>query len=341
MIRTSARVLVAVVAVVVAAAVTGCSQVTGDDEQHARVGDVFELNGQAEGSPLTVQLPNLRYQFVVSRPQAKARHSVGEYDDHWSTEPAQGAEFLEIGYRPEKTDGDAWALWQPSARGKLPDPVFTVVADDERIVLDNDLRFDWLVTVPADADDLALEVEFDGRTLSTDLGTPASGIDVFAAAPPRRSDVPCPDQPRTTVRGGVRFNGTECAVAALTAVPWHAAVGWAEPGRAWLVAKVNVSINTYFTSGSGPGTSYEIGYGEPSYLLDGRPPHVVLDEDGRELASRPADMTVYDVRTVVFDVPADADRATLTVALDYTGTPENDEGQQVRFRLRRSLPLAL
>ena len=48
-----------------------------------------------------------------------------------------------------------------------------------------------------------------------------------------------------------------------------------------------------------------------------------------------------DVRTVVFDVPADATSATLEVAMDYTGTPEDDEGQRVRFRLRRSLPLAL
>lgn len=338
MIRTSARL---VAAVLVAASATGCSQLTGDDEQHARVGDVFALNGEAEGRPLTVQLPNLRYDFVASRPQVKARHFVGEYDEHWSAEPASGAEFLEIGYRPEKTQGDAWALWQPSARGDLPDPVFTVVADGDRIVLDNDLRFDWLVTIPADADDLALEVEFDGRTLRTDLDGVDSGIDAFGGTPPRRSTVPCAEQPRTDLPGGVRFNGTECGVNALTAVPWHVAVGWAAPGRAWLVAKVSVGINSYFTSGQGAGTSYEIGYGEPAYHLDGDLPQVVLDEDGNELASRPDDMTVDDVRTVVFDVPADATDATLEVAMDYTGTPEDDEGQRVHFRLRRSLPLAL
>jgi hypothetical protein len=338
MIRTCARVLPALF---VAVAATGCSQVTGDDEQHAGIGDVFELNAQAEGRPLSVQLPNLRYDFVVSRPQAKARHTVGEYDDHWSAEPASGAEFLEIGYRPEKTSGDAWALWQPNPRGRLQDPTFTVVADGDRVVLDNDLRFDWLVTIPADADELALEVEFDGRTLRTDIDGADSGIDAFGGTPPRRSTVPCPEQPRTDLRGGVQFNGTDCSVSALTAVPWHAAVGWAAPGRAWLVAKVNVGINTYFSAGEGPGTDYEIGYGEPVYHLDGALPHVVLDEDGEELTSRPDDMTVDDVRTVVFDVPADATDATLEVAMDYTGTPEDDEGQRVRFRLRRSLPLAL
>lgn len=338
MIRTRARVLPALLVSVVAA---GCSQVTGDDEQHAGIGDVFELHGRAEGRPLTVQLPNLRYDFVVSRPQARARQTVGEYDEHWSADPAAGAEFLEIGYRPARTEGDAWALWRPSPRGDLPDPVFTVVADGDRIVLDNDLRFDWLVTISADADDLALEVEFDGRTLRTDLGGADSGIDAFGGTPPRRTTVPCPEQPRTDLRGGVRFNGTDCSVTALSAVPWHVAVGWAAPGRAWLVAEVNVGINTYFTGGDGAGTDYEIGYGEPVYRLDGALPHVVLDEDGRELASRPGDMTVDDVRTVVFDVPADATSATLEVAMDYTGTPEDDEGQRVRFRLRRSLPLAL
>ncbi|MBM0125883.1 hypothetical protein [Pimelobacter simplex] len=338
MIRTSARL---VAAILVAAAATGCSQVTGGDARHARVGDVFELNAEAEGRPLTVQLPNLRYELVASRPLARARHQVGEYDDGWSAEPAPGAEFLEIGYRPAKTEGDAWALWRPSPRGDLPDPVLTVVADGERIVLDNDLRFDWLVAVPADADELALEAEFDGRTLRTDLHAVDSGIDVFEGTPPRRTSVPCPEQPRTELRGGVEFNGTECGVTALTAVPWHVAVGWAAPGRAWLVAQVRIGINTYFSAGEAGDADYEIGYGEPVYRLDGALPHVVLDEDGVELASRPDDMTVDDVRTVVFDVPADATDGTLELAMDYTGTPEDGEGQRVRFRLRRSLPLAL
>lgn len=337
MTRASARILAAFLA---ASTTVACSQVSREEEQNARVGMVFELNAQAEGTPLTVQLPNLRYDFVVSQPRTKAEHFVGEYDERWSREPTSGAEFIEIGYRPARTEGDAWALWRPDPRGELPEPVFTVVADDVRITLDNDLKYDWLVTVPADADALALEVEFDGRTLSTDLGGVDAGIDAFTT-PPRRSTVPCPGQPRTDLPGGATFNGTDCDVSTLTAAPWHVALGWAAAGRAWLVVDVNLGINTYFRGPEPAGTEYEIGYGEPSYRLDGALPHVVLDEDGKELSSRPDDMTVDDVRTVAFDVPADATDAVLDVTMDFTGTPTNDEGRRVRFRLDRSLPLAL
>ena len=335
---------------IAAVLLTGCSLgAVGGGKSHASVGSTFDLVGPVEGRPVSFVLPTGRWDFVVSEPRATARHALEMQAEDLSEEAGDDAEFIDIGFEGLS----ALTTRRPPVLRTDHMPTFTLVAGDTSInVTDVGSR---LVTVPKDAE-VSLVATFDDRQVTLDpydtLRGPYAG-DVYEGNMPRMNEVTCPRARNIKVPGGARFGNAECRVRISDLLPWvqfptgfiNRDDGWAPDGKRYVNVDVSIDINTYFSQTiNGEYIERETGYGEPTYTLNGAKPVVMLDGDGEQIDERPTDMEVYDVRSLVFQVPEDTKKLTMKFALTYTGTPEHaDESDagDVGYTFRRRLSLNL
>lgn len=305
---------------------------------------MFEQVGLAAGRPVTFVLPDGRYEFVVSSPRDSARNGSALLSEDVSREAGDGKAFVELSYSFDAVGGDSSMVMAPEDDR---DPAFTLVVDDFPYRLDDTEARAWLLATESDPDEVRLEAEYDGRTISVDPYDPVAPADgdVFDGNPPRLHILPCPQQKPVLVAGGARFEGTECRVQASDPVPYRGGLGWTKPGKAWVVVRSHIDINTYFSHDvAGEYVSRETEYGEPVFRLAGRPPVRMTDSQGKEIFSRPSDMDVFDIRTLVFEVDEQLESARFRLALDYSGFPTDDEDRgagEARFRFTRSFDLDL
>ncbi|KRF14402.1 hypothetical protein [Nocardioides sp. Soil796] len=330
------------VAAVLIPLVSGCSSTPFDDgERDARVGEVFAVAGEVEGHPVDVVLPVGSYDFVVSSPHEETGRPAAVVGEEVSPKAADGRAFVDVGYARHRMDGDVWML-QPQGN----EPVrFWLEYDGKRAMLDGESSYSWVVAVPEDAE-IRLVAEFDGREISID---PYDQVmksfdgDVYEGALPHLTDHHCAPYQGVRASQGAEFSGGECQVEVLDPVPWFqpaGSTGWAPAGSKWVLARVTLEINGYFSGDhQGQYVRRQTEYGEPTYTLDGKAPRAMFDGDFNQIQSRTDDMTVYDTRWLLFRVADDTDDATLRLRLTYSGVPE-DSGSgapRVDYTLKRAI----
>src|SRR3546814_2838386 len=109
------RAHLALAAFVVSALLTGCSSgMLGEEGRDARIGEIFDANGRAEGYPVLVNLPKDRFQFTVSAPKAEASESLPLANQDVSEEAADGTAFLALSMERQQVPGDVWMLGEGS-----------------------------------------------------------------------------------------------------------------------------------------------------------------------------------------------------------------------------------
>ncbi|KRF18937.1 hypothetical protein ASG90_03355 [Nocardioides sp. Soil797] len=333
-----------VVALMATLLVSGCSDgPLGDDEREAKVGEVFPAQAQIEGLPVAFTLPTASYEFLVSKPRSNATSSLPMGEDRdVSSEASEGTAFIEVDeLTPSSSAGDTWVLARENVEWDL-----WLDVDGRTFPLDRAAQNDWVVTVPADPDEVRLVAEYDGKQFPVDpyeqVRVQDTGNAYGLGGPPQLRDHACPAQRRVKLADGVTFNGTDCQAQVLDPVPWFGPLGWASSGKAWVVVKANIDINTYFGQDvAGEYVSRETEYGEPTYRLDGAKPVAMYDSELNEIASRPDEVDVYDARWVLFEVDDDIRNATLRLALTYTGVPKDssDDADVVNHRWKQSFDL--
>src|SRR3546814_16350825 len=103
------RAHLALAAFVVSALLTGCSSgMLGEEGRDARIGEIFDANGRAEGYPVLVNLPKDRFQFTVSAPKAEASESLPLANQDVSEEAADGTAFWALSMERQQAHGDVW-----------------------------------------------------------------------------------------------------------------------------------------------------------------------------------------------------------------------------------------
>lgn len=316
-----------------------------DDERAARVGEVFPSVGDVDGRPVSLVLPTSRYDFVISSPHEVTGSPAALLGEEVDSKAGDGRAFVDVSFKRGNMDGDVWPL---SPEGNEI-PRFWLEYDGTRVELDAQENKAWVVAVPENPE-VRLVAEFDGREIAVepyDQLAPSAGGDVYDGRLPRLTEHHCSPARGVKVEGGAEFGSTDCRVEVLDPVPWFqpaGPTGWAPEGTKYLLARVNIDINTYFSQTiNGEYVSRETEYGEPTYTLDGAVPRAMYTSDYREISSRPANMDVHDIRWVLFEVPADARRATLKFRLTFSGIPKDDDSgaTTVRHTLRRSIDLHL
>lgn len=264
----------------------------GDDLPAARTGEVItaQLGARIEGHHTYVVLPGRRYDFTVSSPRDEI-DSISAGEAGVSPEAGDGRRFVEIAWTLESPPGDVFVMEAP---GDVS-PMLTLTADGEAYAvgaLDEEGVHAAIVVVPEDADDLGLEIEYDGLTQVVEdvydaVVTRADGPDLLYTDAPALHWESCPE---TTLSGGdpeVAFFGADCQAAISSPVPYFGPLGWAPAGRAWVVVR--------FLAGSpAAGVDAPSGYVEytvaPSEVAlrvrDGGAPQLFPLEEGDEVGAQ-------------------------------------------------------
>lgn len=226
-------------------ALSGCSigsDGDGEDLPPAHVGQVITdvFSGDVEGRHTYVVLPGRRYDFTVSRPHQEIGSLVAG-DAGVSPEAPDDRRFVEIAWELNAPLGDTFVMEAPEDVA----PMLTVIAGGERYrvgALNEEGVHAAIVVVPEDADDIGLEIEYDGLTQVIEdaydqVITRAEGPDsLYFEAPSVRWEY-CSE---TRLRGGdpaVSVHGATCKANISSAVPYFGPLGWAPPGKAWVVVR--------------------------------------------------------------------------------------------------------
>src|SRR3546814_6896738 len=158
------RAHLALAAFVVSALLTGCaSGMLGEEGRDARIGEIFDANGRAEGYPVRVNRPKDRFQFTVSAPKAEASESLPLANQDVSEEAADGTAFLALSMERQQVPGDVWMLGEGSE-----EPSFTMDVDGRTYDLDLTEQRSWILVIPEDPDEVRLVAEVDGREFTVD-----------------------------------------------------------------------------------------------------------------------------------------------------------------------------
>jgi hypothetical protein len=198
---------------------------------------------------------------------------------------------------PEDAPGVSWAV----AVGDRTEAIEPLETGDSLVV-----------SVP-EGDDALLQVTDEDRTQSISLRTGVRADDAVAGL-----NEPQPSQQLDhTYRGagvadvddlGAVPVDAEVTVARAWRTAWHPTTGWAQPGRAWLMAEVAPGSG-YDTGSTYAAWVWEWRIGEAAFTLtaaDGAPVNPAAPFSIAHLDTSPA--------YLVFDVPEDATTATLTIA---------------------------
>jgi hypothetical protein len=184
------------------------------------------------------------------------------------------------------------------------------------------------LAVEGSPDDWSLEVEYDGVTWVVDL----SDGSTEPGPQDRLLDMPTLDeqQEQRALRCGTpvwtrgyrpeeRYNNPVCRVIHQQRVPYVDGLGWAEPGREFLVVHVQ-SREPGHATGPG-GAHYLVRSPDLSYRLDGQEPLAVAEVN--ELGGPGALQQFYDPDQAIFDVAVDDERPVLQVRQSYLGEASN------------------
>ena len=252
--RTSLTLLAALPLVVA----TGCSDggLTGPDRRLAE-GEVVLALGSPPGRAVTLVTPAGRMAFVVGPATEETPY---ESDPAQSIGAPDDGELVGIAYQLDIGTAFAGMRQVPGSERVLPQ--VSLVAGGETYPLDvfedeRPTRADLWVGVPS-AQDLAIEVEFDGVVQRAELdGTSSPSLDAGLAAPLYTqaellapATVSCGSP---TVAGEpVAPRTTGCRVE-VARVPWLATTGWVETReQSWLVLRPQVHVGS-FEAGRGTG----------------------------------------------------------------------------------------
>ncbi|CAB4734233.1 unannotated protein [freshwater metagenome] len=269
---------------------TGCSDggLTGPDRRLAD-GEVVVALGSPPGRAVTLVTPAGRMTFVVG-PATEA--TAYERDPAQSIGAPDDGELVGIAFRLDIGTSFDGMRQVPGSEPVLPR--VSLVADGETYPLDafeDELptRADLWVGVPS-AEDLAIEVEFDGVVQRAELdGTSVASLGGAGLAAPLYTQA---EQlaPATVSCGTPTVDGEPvvprtagCRVE-VARVPWLATTGWVEtPEQSWLVLRPRVNVG-----------SFEVGSGEDrtscgvydtravTYVLDGEEPVSVTPLPGED-----------------------------------------------------------
>ncbi|HEX7135870.1 MAG TPA: hypothetical protein VF228_25050 [Iamia sp.] len=314
----------------VALCLASCSSAAGDDDdaaRSARVGETFvaQLTTQIEGFPTAIVVPGRRYDLVVTSPRERIDTiTAGEaaVDD----QAAEGTRFVAVTWELSAAGGDAVVL---GGEGPEISPLLSLVVDGTPVevgALDEEgVHARWVV-VPEDADEIGVAVEYDGVTQTVEdaadrLAVPEGGPELlYAEDPPSLHQPDCPEPAAGPDPAQYTF-GT-CTLTITDPFPYHRELGWAEPGRAWVVVRLLVQpVTVGWDDPGGAVVDYETTADEVEVRLEG---------DG------PVDVLPYDTETpaglqddggwggdAVFSVPDDTTTFQLHFARPYTGLPED------------------
>ena len=317
--------------VLAAAALLGLTACTGsdsseDDLPRARVGQVLPvgLPGSIEGRHTYVVLPTSRYDFTVSTPRDSV-DSITAGDAGLSAEAGEGARFVMIEWSLSGVLGDSFVMAPP------PDvsPMLTLVADGEEHevgALDEEGVHAAAVVVPADTDDIGLHIEYDGHTQVIEdaydqVITRADGPSALYHDAVHLGFTECTPSQLSGGDARVGFHGTDVTARVATPVPYFGPLGWAEPGREWVVARVITST----PSGGWDGEEY-VSYESTSQVsveLDGAGPVDLFGlEEGEE--GGPQDDGSWSA-VVVFDVEDSRGAGPLSFRRVLVATPEDPD----------------
>lgn len=304
-----------------------------------------EFGSEMSGHPVSVVVPRLRYNLVVTDPvEAIDGETVAAL-----VEPVapDGHRFIGVGWEPEIAPGDGWS----AAGHKDVDPHATLVVDgvDHDLGALNDregLDGGW-ATVPEDAEEVRLEVEYDGLVQTIDpyaAGSRADGPALLYASAPSFATLPCPAQLDRRADDRESWSGGGCHARAVTPLPWHADLGWAPDGRAWLLVTVSIE-RAYAGYDTRPYTEYDVAPREPQVRLDGVPATHTLPATPGDAVGEQSDGTWR--ATVVFEVGDDfsggelaLDRVFEAVAKDVAEARSQGAPAELRrtLRTRAQLP---
>ena len=240
------RTTVAVLTLLAAAAVTGCS--SSDSDAVVPAAGTVSL----EGDDIAMVLPSGRFTFTVTAPRVELTED--EVDDGEARDAPDGKSYVGVSSDWEGSAGRVFALLN---RDTIPKSAsVALMADGEKIDL---FTIDtqksrtggpvWAL-VPEDGD-VRLDVTYDGHTQSADL---ASG-EVTAGVAEGFYDlqdhaVACPTQSAGDADVAWHYS-IACTVGNVVAVPYVAELGWAEKGRTWLLVQVTLKPEVFrFTAGT-------------------------------------------------------------------------------------------
>ena len=210
--------------------------------------------------------------------------------------------------------------------------MLSVVVDGEPVeagALDEEGVHGRWVVVPEDADDIGVAITYDGVTQTVEdvsdrlvrrpVGAPEL---LYAETPPGLHAPECPEPAEDPEPARYVFGG--CFAQVTDPFPYHRELGWAEPGRAWVVARLSVDPVVVGWDAPGQGgavVSYEVRPEEVAVTLDGAEPVDVLASEPGEPAGLHDDGTWSGL--VVFSVAEDVESYDLAFSRPYTGRPED------------------
>lgn len=311
-----------------------------DDLPRASAGDVLEaeFGFTIEGRPSYVVLPGVRYDFVVSSPAETL-----DYTDAQKAEVSQrapdGARFVAVGWSLTGAGGEGLVLQN---RKEDTSPELTLVADGTDYDLGpldgaaDGAHDGAYAVVPERVDKISLEIEYDGLTQTIDdvydpITNRADGPDLLYGDDPDLDVLECPSAVLDdSAQPAAYFTEVHCYARSAGPLPYFAELGWARPGRAWLVADIVVSSVAASFDGAG---SYDVAAGPVVLDLEGdrQPELFPVFENERPGAQ---DDDVWQARAV-FDVAEDFHIGRLTITRTFTARPDSgaSEGPD---RLRRT-----
>jgi hypothetical protein len=332
----------ALVATVAALAGTGCwSAADGpgaDAGRSARVGETFvaQLASEIEGFPTTVVVPGRRYDLVVTSPRERM-DSITAGEEGVRDEAAEGTAFVAVTWDLTAAGGDALVF---AGQGPEASPRLSLVAGGETYevgALDEEgVHARWVV-VPEDTDDIGVAVEYDGVTQTVEdvsdrlAGDPVGAPELlYAEDPPGLHQPDCPEPAEGPEPA--RYVFSTCSVTITEPFPHHRDLGWADAGRAWVVARLRVTPITVGWDDPGQGgavVDYETTPEEVEVTLDGAAPVELLPSGPEGGAGSDAPVGLDDegdwLADVVFSVPADTTGYEVAFVRPYTGLPEDPD----------------
>lgn len=341
--RRTAGALGALAPLVLVLALTACTS-DDDDARRAPVGSLADGVVAVEGRTSVIALPGLELRATVGLPVQEVPAAGVDLD----TAP-EGGSLVPISWTVDL----AGAVRLPSLPDAQPPQVsVSLVADGRAYPLDEQLLRDRaeveqgdpllelsgstaVAVAEEEPRDLAVRVEWDGVTLEAQRGEEvrdAGPAERLTTVPSRlvRTPVPC-DPPQVRAPRGLRVRQSACSLQ-VQRTPWVGGLGWAEPGRQWLVVTGSTSLlGLTARSPRGP-VLYATG--------DTRPGPLTLDGESavREQALEPGSTAIL----AVFEVPEQDGEHTLERldAIETTGgDPDLGEDPTVTVRWAAAVPV--
>ena len=311
-------------------AATGCSFGSDDEDDlpPAQTGEVLEavLSDQIEGHHNFVVLPGIRYDFTVSSPREEI-DTLSADEAGVSTKAGDGRRFVEIVWDSSAAPGDTFVM---EPKGDV-EPVLTLTADDESYkvgVLGEEGFYAAIVVVPEDADDIGLEIEYDGLTQVIEdaydpvTSRPDGNDDLYNNTPTQRWEY-CPETRLEQGDPAVHFAGTGCQANISSAVPYYGGLGWAPGGKSFVVVRfIAAAPLAGYDVPPDDYVSYTVDPSEVRLRLEGVPgePELFPLRDGDQPGIQ--DDGTWEA-VAVFTVPDGQDTSRLSFRRELVGWPED------------------